>query len=178
MPPSFRADLVLHIEDEPDWRRRVSLTLTDSAKITEAYGGKLKVVEYRGLGELPESKLEEEMAKLDKKIGQGTALVGVANAQFARRFLNEYLPGVIISDTSFPLNGKKVVEWIRSHGFEDYALIGLSGTPVFSLDEEVKNWFAQGNARYFMKSEFSRAKLENQVLRNKTDNTRMYGAKP
>jgi len=176
MKPEFRPNIILHIEDEERWRRIVRDTLPRYDIITAAYGGQPKYVESTVTSELGSDDLEAEIARITEDMGEGPTLVSVSCAQVARELLARYLPGAIISDTSFPLNGKKVVEWIQQHGFHDYALIGLSGTPFKEIDPLLKEWFAKGNARYFEKATYSTDKSEfvSQIVRNREDNIRNY----
>lgn len=172
-----KPNILLHIEDEPDWRRMLHETLMYfHPEVIDAYGGSLKFVESSVLEELDLSDLEAEVTRITTEIGDDSTLVSVASAQIARTFLGRYLPCAIVSDTHFPLNGKRVVEWIQAHGFHDYAFIGLSGTPVESMDPGLKDWFAGSNARYFCKGDFlgSEAEIANQIIRNREDNIRRY----
>ena len=143
MPPEFKENVILHIEDADNWTRAVKRQIQYSQEIQTAYGGKIAHVSSEIGQELPQGELEAEIARIGGEMGDGPALVSVVTAQVARTFLSQYLPGVVVSDTSFPLNGKRVVEWICEHGFNDYALIGLSGTDFDTLDPVLQKWFGK-----------------------------------
>ncbi len=116
-----------------------------------------------------------EIVRLEKEAGDVLALVSVITAQVARTFLSRNLPAAIISDTSFPLNGKKVVEWLQVHGYPNYPLIGLSGTNVSLLEPELRDFFITGNARYFDKATFDSNSFVTQVAYNMGWTRQMYG---
>lgn len=181
MKPEFKQNVILHIEDDSNWKEIVYNQIRRSDKIKFVYGDNLYYIDSTFEDALPQDNLEAEIKRISSEIVKDNpTLVSITTAQIAREFLGVYLPGVIISDTSFPLNGKRVVEWICEHGFNDYALIGLSGTNIDDVGPELKNWFAQGNARYFMKTKFSmdpsvRSDFFSQIIRNRLDNISRYG---
>ena len=102
------------------------------------------------------------------------SIISIVSAQIAREFLGRYLPAAIISDTSFPLNGKKVVEWLQSHGHENYPLIGLSLTSFDDLDVNMKRFFGTKNARYFNKGDSYAEDFLGQVVYNIEYNRKAY----
>lgn len=180
--PKFMENIILHIEDDKNWRNDVCSDVTRCSEIEAAYGGKISYIESKIQSPLSDDGAASEIKDIGSKMGEGPALVSVITAQVARTFLSSYLPGVIISDTSFPLNGKKVVEWICAHGYPDYALIGLSGTNFSLLEDEIKTFFGKGNSRYFDKGDYSmedsvREQFYQQIIRNRTDNLRRYKSK-
>ena len=180
--PIFKPEVILHIEDETPWITAISYVLRNgeySEIIKSAYGSSPKRITSLVTAELPSSQLEAEINRLSGEIDGNPSLVSVITAQVAREFLGMILHGVIISDTSFPLNGKKVVEWIQHHGFNDYALIGLSGTDFDVLDSELKKWFGTTNSRYFDKLVVFEHEEEfvQQIIRNRQDNIRRYSGK-
>jgi hypothetical protein len=172
--------MILHIEDEETWRFVVHSVL-DKPEIRNLYNeSPLKFVESPIEEEVPDQQLMEEIVRLEREAGDALSLVSVITAQVAREFLSRNLPAAIISDTSFPLNGKKVVEWLESHGYPNYPLIGLSGTPVDILEPELRRFFITGNARYFSKGEVlvtpeNRKSFVTQVAYNMGWTRQIYG---
>ncbi|NCS71546.1 MAG: hypothetical protein GW780_05310 [Candidatus Aenigmarchaeota archaeon] len=55
-----------------------------------------------------------------------------------------------------------------------YPLIGLSGTPLKNLDRELLEFFASGNARYFVKDPFDQVGFRSQVAYNIGYNRGLY----
>src|SRR3989344_1740762 len=173
MPPQFNKKVILHIEDDPKWIKIVKDSIFDSQDIIGAYGEDFRHIYSEIKNDISLGNLEVEIGRISGEISNNKwpTLVSIITAQIARGFLSENLPGAIISDTSFPLNGKKVVEWICEHGFKDYAFIGLSGTPFSLLDAEIQGWFGKSNARYFEKLTFCENEdlFISQIIRNRLD---------
>lgn len=173
-----KENVFLHIEDRQDWRSTVKYIIGDSKRIQEAYGGNLAYVESTVLHELSSKELDTELERILTAAGDGPAHISVGTGQIARGIIATYLPGAIVSDSGFPLNGEKTVQWLISHGFGDYPLIGLSGTPVSKLKNNVvRDFFATGNARYFEKSNIQEEEVITQVLFNRRwniENRQLY----
>lgn len=93
------------------------------------------------------------------------SIIGVGTGQIGREFLTKYLPGVVITDTAFPMNGEKTVEWFLSHNLSSYPLIGFSSTSVERLSERVRNYFITGNARYFNKLDVAVDRSEDEIIK-------------
>jgi hypothetical protein len=72
-----------------------------------------------------------------------------------------------------------VIGWIKSHGFPNYPLIGLSATAFDELEPELQEWFGTSNAIYLDKGceDFSEMldKLVVQVALNTGLNRMTYG---
>ncbi len=179
MSPIFKPEVILHIEDDGIWHEEVQELLTGPT-IQDAYGRLVvisSVLGERATYECNQELIDKEIERIELQRGNQSALISIVNAQVARGYLNRVLPGVVISDNSFPLNGKKVAEWIQAHGYPDYAMIGLSSTHFDALDPLLQRWFGKGNSRFFAKSEVynQQGDFVQQIIRNQRDNMRRYG---
>jgi hypothetical protein len=174
----FKPNVLLHIEDDLSVAEITGDCIMYNSRIEELYG-RMKFIKPLIIGETVDEAVEQELGRIGKEMEGSSAYVNVATAQVARRFLGSYLPAALISDTCFPMNGKLVVEWIKSHGFPNYPLIGLSGTDFHDIDPKLQEWFGTSNAVYFSKGctdPFEMLdKLVNQVAFNTEFNRRMYG---
>lgn len=167
----FRPDVILHIEDDKNWRSEVRDYTLKHEDITNFYGNPLRCQENLIDQKLDEAPLESAIDRIKSEVDKNSqenypSLVQVVSGQIARTFIADYLPGAIISDTGFPMNGEKTVEWLISHDLQNYPLIGLSGTYVDDLKPGVRDFFLKTNARYFNKGEFEEEDLRNQVIFN------------
>lgn len=160
----YRPSMILHIEDADNWRETLHRLFAKPKYTSQLGKGELKYVASGINDYVPEDAVLKEVYRLQQEAGEGLSWVSIVTAQIARVFLTSNLPAAIISDTSFPLNGKKVVEWLQAHGYLDYPLIGLSGTPVDSLEPELRKFFITGNARYFDKGSFDMDGIAQQVV--------------
>lgn len=153
MPTLFRPNMLLHIEDDDTWQKYVQSILNKSSSIRALHNGDpLKSAVSTISKDVPELELTTEIARLEAEAGGDLSLVSIVTAQVARSFLERNLPAAIISDTIFPLNGRKIVGWLRDHGYPDYPLIGLSATSIEDLSDRSKKFFITGNARYYEKT--------------------------
>lgn len=162
-------NLILHIEDDYDWVKTVYGTINESKQCMAEFGGKFSRVDSQIDYELPQSELTREISRLEaeiKKSGSDPLYISIVSGQVARTLLQDYLPSVMISDTGFPMNGKKTVDWLLDHNLGNYPLIGLSATPLANLDEHIKDFFVTRNARYFQKQTYSSEDLVFQVIYN------------
>ncbi len=142
---------ILWIEDEEEWIDLGERFFNRSTEIQRAFG-KIGVYKSGIVDQVSDLEAIAELEKIIASLGSGPMLVNVQTAQIARSVLERYVPGAIISDTGFPLNGAKVVQWLQSHGFDSYPLIGYSATPVARLYPDIRDFFVSTNARYFEKS--------------------------
>jgi hypothetical protein len=171
----FKPNIIFHIEDDSNWREIVYDILNSPSYIEQLGNGGLVYVESKIEKQVTDDLALEEVDRLKRDAGDGLAVVSIVTAQIARTFLTYNLPAAIISDTSFPLNGKKVVEWLQAHGYPDYPLIGLSATPIDALEPELHTFFITGNARYFNKATFDIHSLGQQIIYNVGYNRKLYG---
>ncbi len=167
--------MILHIEDADNWRKLLHRQFAKPIYSSQLGSGELKYVGSQVGDYVADYAALNEVARLQQEAGNGLSWVSIVTAQIARTFLTYNLPAAIISDTSFPLNGKKVVEWLQSHGYRDYPLIGLSGTSVDSLEPELHEFFITGNARYFDKESFDMDSIAQQVVYNVGYTRKLYG---
>ncbi|MBI2665746.1 hypothetical protein HYX12_03945, partial [Candidatus Woesearchaeota archaeon] len=96
---------------------------------------------------------EKEVEKLVHQIDAVSDLpvyVNVASGIVGRRLIHECLPDVIISDTSFPLNGQATVQWMNSHGLSSFPVIGLSATPFRDLVDEVQSFYTAQPGKVYL----------------------------
>ena len=168
---NLKENVILHIEDEASWRRDICNLVTEDRRVIDAYGN---ASEYEFLRHdsqvtrvLSHEALQKELDWLNPKNDSQPVFVSVASGQVARSILAQYLPGAIISDSGFPLNGARTVKWLIKHGLGSYPLIGLSATSVRELGEEVEHFFTTNNARYFSKLSFDPDALITQLLFNR-----------
>ncbi|NCN38933.1 MAG: hypothetical protein COY38_03590 [Candidatus Aenigmarchaeota archaeon CG_4_10_14_0_8_um_filter_37_24] len=113
----FRPNTILHIEDEPKWKRFVFRVLSYSDIAGDVLGDSApKLVESLLDAKVGDSELLVETQRLIQESGDRPSLLSVISAQVAKAVLSKYLPVAIISDTSFPLNGKRVVGWLQYPG--------------------------------------------------------------
>jgi hypothetical protein len=177
----YLPDLILHIEDEPDFITSFYGYMEDFDMLKALYGSNPRIVRSQISDELDRGGLEAEIRRLfSEVIKGGPVVVAVASGQVARTFLESYVPGAVISDSEFHMNGKKTVEWLIAHGFTDYPLIGLSGTLLKDLDQNVKEFFASTNARYFSKSNWygEVGSIVNQIRMSRIYTSQIYGHSP
>lgn len=185
----FKPNLLMHIEDDPAWRLNARRWLGVSRELREAYGGNLRDVTLlvydkryscqsskADFPELEPAQLEGKMRELISQMTDEPILLGVDSGQIARTLLQTHLPGAIISDTGFPLNGQKTVQYLMDHGYQNYPLIGLSSTPLDELDPRVVQFFMTSNARYFLKGQgLSWDDLVKQLVFNRGFNIQTFG---
>lgn len=171
----FRPNVLLHIEDDREYAELTSICLMRDANIRNVYG-KMKFIRPLIIGETVGEAVQEELGRIEREMQNASSYVHIATAQVARGYLSRHLPAALISDTSFPMNGKAIVGWLNENGFPDYPLIGLSGTPISKLDPKLRDWFASSNAIYLEKGlRDSDAKLIPQIVFNTEFNRRTYG---
>jgi len=155
---NLKENVILHIEDEALWRKDICDLVTEDRRVINAYGNACGYEFLRHDSQvtriLSPAALQKELDWLNPKNDSQPVFISVASGQVARSILAQYLPSAIISDSGFPLNGAKTVKWLIAHGLGNYPLIGLSGTPVESLGQEVEHFFTTNNARYFSKTNF------------------------
>jgi hypothetical protein len=189
MAREFKPNLILHIEDDPAWRMNALRWLGHSDELSKAYGGSLKYTEVIIYGrryscassktdfpELEQTGLEIKMREIFSHITNEPILLGLDSGQVARTLLETHLPGAIISDTGFPLNGQKTVQYLMAHGYQNYPLIGLSSTSLGELDPAVVQFFMTNNARYFLKgATLNWDDLIKQLIFNRGFNIQTFG---
>ena len=166
---AFKENQILHIEDDFMWHDELKAILNMSQAVTSFYGSCLVQVISTINDEQQDEKVTAEIERLTKEADNRPTLIHIVSGQVARAFLDKYIPSVIISDTNFPMNGVKTVEWLAGHGFENYPLIGLATDPISKLDETIRTFFLTSNARYFPKAETNGEgieKLAQQVVFN------------
>ena len=151
----IKPNIIMHIEDDDDFRKSIHPLYYDHEVLVEAFGGELTYVGSDICEELSDDDLEAEIVRIETEAGDGPAWVNVVTGQIARAILGRWLPGAVISDTGFPLNGQKVVEWLMDHDLSSYPVIGLSATRVGRLEPCIIKYFVTGNARYFEKQTFA-----------------------
>lgn len=127
--------------------------------------------------ELDSGALESELERIVAAAGDTGAVVQIVSGQVARGFLDRYIPAAIISDTGFPMNGIKTVQWLLAHDYRNYPLIGLSATPLSTLPQDVAAFYMTSNARYFDKTERRYADIISQLVFNTEFTRRTYGTK-
>ena len=172
----YQKDLVLHVDDERTWRALVEYRFKRKVYLQQQYGASFQFIELLGgETELDVKELELVIDTVHEPIKQGPVLISVDNGQLARAVMNEYIPGVMISDTGFPMNGALVVEWLIKHNLGSYPLIGLSGTSWNDLPEIMKKHFGMRNARYFEKSTYVTQELLEQIVAARVISERLYG---
>lgn len=171
----YKPNMILHIEDDITWSKILKRLLSRPEYSSQFGDGELIYVTSSIKEQVPDNVALDEVTRLQQGAGDGLSLVSVITAQIARAFFTYNLPAAIVSDTSFPLNGKKAVEWLQSHGYPEYPLVGLSGTAVAFLDPELRDFFITGNPRYFSKGEFDRDSLAQQVVFNVRYTRELYG---
>ncbi len=165
----FKPNVILHIEDALEWRERFfNARLKDNEAIIRAYGSQLSYFEYWG------SQEAAEIVRIEDMIGEGPGVVNVDTGSAARAYLETTLPGVIISDSGFPMNGERIVDWLISHGLKNYPLIGLSSRSASTLPEAIKKYFIECNGRYFEKASFEIKDLVSQIIFNRSFNILTY----
>jgi len=177
----FRSNQILHIENELCFKDSAYRNFSDDQCIKDALGCstgqriiqvKSDILHIRGdIG----STVDDEVSRVISEAGDNPCIIGISNAAIARGYLEKHLPAVIISDTAFPLNGQKIIEWLLSHGLSDYAVIGLSGTDPRSLNDVVRTYFMTSNARYFLKDKVKPRELRAQIALNIQYNCRTFG---
>ena len=176
----FRQKHLLHIEDDEMWQNELADVLRCSEKMREFYRGQLGTVTSRIDREVPEvDDLRREIERIVREASDQPTIIQIVSGQVARGYLSEYVPGCIISDTNFPMNGAQTVKWLATHGFEGYPLIGLSTTDIPRLDPVIAHFFMTTNARYFEKGQFGKQNdaLVEQIIFNVEWAGRMYGKK-
>ncbi len=172
----------MHIEDDLNFANSFNFKFVSNDSIKNSYGGYLHTIKPRITSEhATDIQVRDEFKRIEDElhgnIDKGNpSYLHFVTAAVAREFLSKYLPAAIVSDTSFPLNGKKVAEWIKTHGFPNYPLIGLSATPLKLVDPELRDWFAESNARYFTKGSCKEEDVIGQVTFNTDINRRKYGS--
>ncbi len=133
--------------------------LASNEMIRAAYGSLQGPIVSPVMNELDTKEAESEIERLVNEAGGNPAVINVKTAQLARTFLAQYVPGAIISDSSFPLNGAVIVQWLQTHGLPGYPLIGLSATPFNRLAPALQRFFTQTSAVYFCKDDVSMGDL-------------------
>lgn len=150
----FLPNTVMHIEDEDGGIRSSFQTLAGKrSNLRDVLTPPIIQVVSDVKEEIPDDLLEAEIQRLYDAIRGKSSILYVRTAQIARTFLTTKLPAGIISDTGFPLNGAKIVQWFLTHGLGDFPLIGFSGTDLDRLDRKVQDYFMTSNARYFLKGD-------------------------
>jgi len=195
----FLPNTILHVEDQPIQRKGLLRRLSEGPGIRKLMGGDIKLVDTSVFYDLDnddidcsdpkyqisDTALDDEITRIEQEVLQNACIVGLSTAQVARGFLSKYLPAAIISDTSFPLNGDQIIEWMLKHGLRDYAFIGLSGKRPSNLSPMAQDFFMTTNSRYFWKldvelpfepEEYAANSLMKQIRRNIRDNRQQYGA--
>src|SRR3989338_7980374 len=113
---AFKENQILHIEDDFMLHDELKAILNMSQAVTSFYGSCLVQVISTINDEQQDEKVTAEIERLTKEADNRPTLIHIVSCQVARAFLDKYIPSVIISDTNFPMNGAKTVEWLAGHG--------------------------------------------------------------
>ncbi|GEM_PF-2175155 len=148
----FTENTILWIKDEwKRWEGIAELIVIKTPIINEFGNCKITTINI-------DDEVEDEVARINldamiQQVGNEPYLINVRTAQLARTYLEQYIPGAIICDSNFPLNGKAVVGWLKAHGLDNYPLIGYSGRDFKKddLGHELFQFFTETSARYIQK---------------------------
>ncbi|MFH0701732.1 MAG: hypothetical protein V2A62_04815 [Candidatus Woesearchaeota archaeon] len=149
----FRLNTILWIEDQ--WEHVMydcACVLIEHDKISREYGSGMKIKTLDIMTKLPPEEAQSEVERVIRECEDNPFVVNVHTAQLARTYLERITPGAIICDSSFPLNGKAVVGWLKEHGLPSYPLIGLSAKYFFDLPPEMQDFFTSTSAVYIEKT--------------------------
>ncbi len=147
----FRENTILWIEDE--WKKQeviASLIVLQQSVIDEF--GRCNITSIDINDKVEDIAARSSIDVMVQQVGNEPYLVNMRTAQLARTYLEQYIPGAIICDSDFPLNGKAVVGWLKAHGLDNYPLIGYSGRNFNELERELQQFFTQTSAVYIQKS--------------------------
>jgi len=151
MEQVYKPNIVLWLEDEIANVQMSVMSFNRNQGILDAFGDKLELVTSDTRKELKGGEAVAEIEDIIERAGDAPTVVNLQTAQLGRTFFERYIPTAAISDTSFPLNGEKIVQWLYHHDFKDYPLLGFSGTAWSELSEVVKEFFIKSHARYLEK---------------------------
>ncbi|MFH0837187.1 MAG: hypothetical protein V1870_03600 [Candidatus Aenigmatarchaeota archaeon] len=159
---------ILWLEDEFFGIMGLCGCISISDKIANTYGKDMKIFECKlYTEELPKDSAEKIVYDVIENAGTEPAIVHLTTAQLGRIYLEKYIPAAIISDSSFPLNGKRIVEWLKTHGLKQYPLIGFSGRNFHELDPVMQEFFGSTCARYYRKLSTATADIIDAVVFSK-----------
>lgn len=160
----YKLNTILWIEDEIGVIQGLLDYFYYSDEIKNTYGSEMGNIISEISSEVSEDNAASEIEMLVRGAGDEPKILVVKTAQIARTYLEHYLPGVIICDSNFPLNGKEVIEWLKANGLKEYPLIGFSGRAIDDLEPELKNFFVTTNSRYFNKGSIRSDQLINAAI--------------
>ncbi len=149
----LRLNTILWIEDEEIVFECAAEGLLYNEIFEKAYGSDIAIISSDIMGQVSDDDAVSEIERLVKEAGDKPVFIGVKTAQMARTYLERYLPGAIISDSNFPLNGVEVIKWLQKHGLPDYPLLGFSAHQFEGLPKETQQFFSQTSARYICKQD-------------------------
>jgi hypothetical protein len=142
---------ILWIEDQAIFVRSIMNRFSRYKPLIEALGSNPKLVSPIIINGCSQENAQSEIERMIQEAGESAAVVNMATAQTARTYLEQYIPGGIICDSVFPLNGSVTIKWLQEHGLKDYPLIGFSCTSFEKLPTDTKQFFISTPARYFNK---------------------------
>jgi hypothetical protein len=160
----IRLNTVLWIEDQFDLIQSWVEWLAYDPNMRQAYGSQLKIRQSNITDAVDDAVAAANIEALVAEAGNKPTIINVQTAQTARAYLGKYVPGAVICDSSFPLNGAAVVGWLQQHGLPDYPLIGLSGKDFGQLEPQVQKFFYETSARYFCKGGLNEERLAEAVI--------------
>ncbi|MFA6887907.1 MAG: hypothetical protein WC254_00240 [Candidatus Woesearchaeota archaeon] len=152
--PILKPNTVLWIEDTYAYVEPLVDHLEFNETLIKAYGKPLKLVHCPIDREISDSLASSTIDQLVGQVEEDPSFLNVVTAQMGRKYLERYLPGAIICDSNFPLNGTKVIRWLQNHGLSEYPLIGLSADTIEQLQKtrpDAARFFITTNARYLDK---------------------------
>ncbi len=171
---TFRPNQILHIEDDPSWHDELATILTQAPEVKSYFGSSLERIVSPITDEISNVASLTEIARIIDIAKERPSLIHVGTGQLARAYFENNIPEAAISDTTFPLNGAKTVQWLLTHGLADYPLIGLSAQiitarEISDLDPKIVVYFMTHTATYFAKPDLeprTTARFVNQILYN------------
>ena len=115
---AYQLSTILWIEDQWEVLVDYAYLIACNDKITKAYGlGSPVSIIISGIEKkVAKKRAETEIERIVQEAGDNGTIINVRTAQIARTYLENNIPGAIICDSNFPLNGAAVVKWLEKHG--------------------------------------------------------------
>ncbi|MBI2139225.1 hypothetical protein HYU13_06555 [Candidatus Woesearchaeota archaeon] len=174
----YMPNLILWLEDDKSSMDALARFLRCSPQITTAFGGKVTLARSTLESEVSDEEAGAEIERLVSSAGTNPTIINPYTAQLGRKFFERYIPAAAISDTGFPLNGQKIMEWLQSHEMGGYPLLGLTGTRWDDLTPEVRLLFGTTKATHLRKGWDDVAeKIVIHIVSSKAITQVLYGGK-
>jgi len=151
----YRPNTIFWIEDQDIVFDSGFDALSMDQRIKAAYGENPKKIFSEVMQGISDDNANRRIEEIIAEAGDEGAFVNVRTAQMGRVYLERAVPGAIICDSAFPLNGSVTIKWLQEHGMAGYPLVGLSSKTFDSLPLEMKKFFIGTSATYFCKNEAS-----------------------